>query len=391
MPNSIFSKFAQIGIFPLGNIHSTQTPAMECTTFIFDKAHLLPELNQKNLIKKTSHAFNNLYYGGVDTPTTRRLASKLAEIEKGYSSIVTPSGQSAINLLLTTFVKSGDHVLVFDTVIYSTKWLLDHYQRRGVAVEYLTPKDINILDLKLKRETKLVFLENPGAITFELLDISKIVKKCSRHQALVAVDNTWAASTFQHPLASGADISLISMSKTHAAIEGVSLGALITRRNDLYARIKSTSALIGNHVSSHTCAAALRALSTLGARLCFQMKTTLQIITHLKTAPLCRTIAHPTLQYSSNKLQQLNINGFNSLVTFELSCSRQDLIRRINRLKLIKNGYGWGGPISLINTIDTNNLPSAKRLGLGTSCARLYVGLEDPRDLLNDLDQMLAI
>ncbi|MNH08164.1 Cystathionine beta-lyase [compost metagenome] len=258
----------------------------------------------------------------------------------------------------------------------------------GVAVEYFTPNDASTLNSKLRRETKLVFIENPGSITYELIDICTVISLCRDHPALIVTDNTWAASMYQHPLEIGADISLISMSKTHAAVEGISLGALITRRRDLYVKLKTISALTGNHVSSHTCAAALRALSTLGARLSFQMNTTRVVIRHLETSPLCKKIFHPTVQHTDDTLRHFKITGFNSLLTLELSCSRDNLISRINRLRLIKIGYGWGGSISLINLAKTNDLPSAKRFNLSSSCARLYLGLEDPHDLLIDLDNM---
>lgn len=389
MPNSKISNLAQIGIFPVGGTCLAHTPSMEHTTVIAPQFDLLPKINRRSLLKTNNHLFAGLYYGGVDTPTTRQLASKLADIEKGKFSILAPSGQSAITLLLLSFVKPGDHILAIDTVIYSTRWLLDHCQHMDIEVEYFTPHDLTRLDTRLRPETKLIFIENPGSITYELIEINSIIEMRRDHPALVVTDNTWAASLFQHPLEIGADISLISMSKTHSAVEGVSLGALITRRKDLFTRLKTTSALTGNHVSSHTCAAALRALTTLGARLSFQMKTTTIIIEYLEKSSLCKQILHPTSQHTDAALQDFKISGFNSLVTFELSCSRDELITRMNRLRLIKIGYGWGGSISLINLVETIDLPSAKRFNLSTSCVRLYLGLEDPCDLLNDLDNML--
>lgn len=389
MSNSKISDLAQIGIFPVDGTRLANTPSMECTTIIADKVDLLPKVNRRSLLRANHHLFTGLYYGGVDTPTTRQLSTKLAAIENGKFSVLTPSGQSAISLLLLSFVKPGDHILAIDTVIYSTRWLLDHCQLMGIEVEYFTPHEACILNSKLKSKTKLIFIENPGSITYEIVEIESIVRLCCDHPALIVTDNTWAASLFQRPLEIGSDISLISMSKSHAAVEGVSLGALITQRTDIYSQLKTTSALIGNHVNSHACAAALRALTTLGARLSFQMKTTQAIIEYLEKDPLCKKILHPSIQYTNTTLHRLKIIGYNSLLTFETSCSLDELVERINRLKIIKIGYGWGGSISLINLIDTTGLPSAMRFNLSTSCVRLYVGLEDPHDLLQDLENML--
>lgn len=386
-----YSYLAQVGIFTIGDTSLSHTPGMECTTFLAKEIHLLPKINQRNLIKFNSQILQGLYYGVVDTPTTRQLTSKLAHLEKGQFSILTPSGQSAINLLLLSLLKPGDHILAVYTIIYSTRWLFNHCQHMGIRVDYFTPKDTATLATKLKPETKFVFIESPGAITYELINIRTAVDQCSNHQALIIADNTWAASSFHHPLEMGADISLISMSKMHAAIEGISLGALITQQKDLFAKIKTTSALIGNHVSSHTCAAALRALSTLGSRLSFQMSTTRRVIGHLKTCALCKKILHPTVQNTEDILRDHKIHGFNSLLTLELSCSPDELMKRINRLRLIKIGYGWGGSTSLVNIAETIHLPSAMRFSLSNSCIRLYLGLEDPNEIIKDLDNMLRI
>lgn len=390
MPEMPRSKLAQVGLFPTGGIQSTQTPAMECTSYLVDTFDQLPPINEESLADIDNDLFSGLYYGGVDTPTTRQLSQRVADLEEGKFAVLTPSGQSAFNLLLTTFVKPGDHVLAGDTIVYSTRWLLNHFENIGVKIEYFTPSEASTLKNKLTLKTKLIIFENPGAFTYEVMDISAIVESRHDHPALIVADNTWAASLFHHPLSLGADISLISMSKYHGAVEGISLGALITKRKDLYVNLKITSALTGNHVSSHACSAAIRSISTLGARLSFQMSTTRKVLRSLKPLPLLKQVIHPILQNTELHLQNSMIYGFNSLFTAEFSCSRNELISRLNRLNLIKIGYGWGGTTSLVNLIDTRDMPSAKRLGINSECARIYLGLEDPDELTRDLTNAFA-
>ncbi|MFP3862229.1 PLP-dependent transferase [Pseudomonas capeferrum] len=390
MPEMTLSKLAQVGLFPTGGIQSTQTPAMECTSYLVDTFDQLPPINEESLSDTDNDLFNGLYYGGVETPTTRQLSQRVADIEKGKFAVLTPSGQSAFNLLLSTFVKPGDHVLAGDTIIYSTKWLLSYFENRGVRIEYFTPNEAATLKNKLTLKTKLIIIENPGAFTYEIMDIRAIVESRQDHPALIVADNTWAASIFHHPLSLGADISLISMSKYHGAVEGISLGALTTKRKDLYLNLKITSTLMGNHVSSHVCSAAIRSISTLGARLSFQMSTTRKVLQSIKPIPLLKQVIHPTLQNTELHLQNSMISGYNSLLTAEFSCSRDELISRLNRLSVIKIGYGWGGAISLVNLIDTHDMPSAKRLGINRECARIYLGLEDPDELIRDLTNALT-
>jgi len=385
MTEMTLSKLAQVGLFSIGGIQSTQTPAMECTSYLVDTFDQLPPINEESLADTDNDLFSGLYYGGVDTPTTRQLSQRVANIEKGKFSVLTPSGQSAFNLLLSTFVKPGDHVLAGDSTVYSTKWLLGYFESIGVKIEYFTPNDAATLKNKLTLKTKLIIFENPGAFTYEVMDISAIVESRHDHPALIVADNTWAASLFHQPLSVGADISLISLSKYHGAIEGVSLGALTTKRQDLYSNLKIISALMGNHVSSHACSAAIRSISTLGVRLSFQMSTTRKVLQSLTSMPLLKQVIHPILQNTELHLQNSKISGFNSLLTAEFSCSRDELVDRLNRLNVIKIGYGWGGAISLINLIDTHDMPSAKRLGIKGECARIYLGLEDPDELIRDL------
>ncbi|MCO7516183.1 PLP-dependent transferase [Pseudomonas guariconensis] len=386
-----FTHLAQIGLFSLGDIQSAQTPPMESTTYVVENFDNLPSINNNSLTRPSSRIFEGLYYGGVDTPTTRQLAARMAAIEKGNFSVLTASGQNAFHLLLSATAKPGDHILVGDTIIYTTQWLLSHFQSYGLDIEYFTPKDALSIRKKLKPKTKVIIWENPGAFTYEIIDSRAIIESCKNHPAITAVDNTWAASTFYHPLELGADVSLVSMSKSHAATEGVSLGALITKRDDVFSILKTTSALIGNHVSSYACAAALRSISTLGARLTLQMHTTRLVIDHFKALPLARRVLHPIVQNSKSDLYEKNYSGFNSIITVQFSCSRDELIARLNQLKIIKIGYGWGGTISLANLVDTTDMPSANRLSLNGSCVRFYLGLEDPYDLIKDIKNSFSI
>lgn len=381
------SMFAHAGLFPTGEVYCTSTPAMESTTYITQRFERLPLVNQASLTGVPEGLFDGLYYGGVDTPTTRQLALQLAAMEKGKFTVITPSGQFAINLLFTTLVRAGDHVLVGDTSIYSTQWLFQHFINTGIDIETFSPNDAKHLKTRLTQKTKLIFIENPGAITFEITDIASLAESLKDHPVIIAVDNTWAASSFHHPLSLGADISLLSMSKSHAAIEGISLGALATNRKDIHSQLKTTSALIGNHVSSYACAAALRAITTLGARLDTQMSTTRKVLRALTSMPLIRKVIHPIIDYPECSLTALHISGFNSILTIELTCTREDAIVKLNKLRLIKIGYGWGGSVSIINFVEMRQSPSANRLGITGECLRIYLGLEGADDLIGDLQK----
>lgn len=377
---------AQIGLFPLGNVQSTTTPAINTTTFIVRSLSELSPINNSSLIKNCNKLFSKLYYGGIDTPTTRQLSQKIAKIEKGKFALLAPSGQSAIHLLITARTMPGDHVLICDTVTYSTQWLLDqHFAAIGIEVEYFEPSEASSLSSRLKPNTKIVFWESPGAFTYELVDGRAVVEACKDHSALTVLDNTWAASTFYHPLEAGVDATLISMTKSHAAVSGISLGAIVTNNRIFFESIKTVVALLGSHVSSETCANALYSMSTLSARLSLQMSTTRYIIEVLTGLSAIKRVLHPTVRNDQNNLFNRDYSGFNSLISIEFACHYEEVITRIDRLKVIKVGYGWGGTISLVSLFNPAEWRSAKRLDLRSSYARIYLGLEDVHDIEMDL------
>ncbi|GAB3627932.1 cystathionine beta-lyase [Pandoraea terrae] len=346
----------------------------------------LSPIANASLTEGSDETFTGLYYGGIDTPTTRHLANRIARIEKGRFTVLAPSGQSAIHLLLTTTTKPGDHLLVCDTITYTTRWLLDqHFQALGVDVEYFEPQDAPVLSSRLRPNTKVVFWESPGAFTFELVDGKAVVRACEDHPAITVMDNTWAASTFHHPLEVGVDVALISITKTHAATGGVSLGAIVTNDRDLFERTKSIAALLGSHVGADACASALQSMSTLAARLSCQMATTSLAIGVFIGMTGVKRVFHPTLPNGNSDLFVRDYVGFNSLVSVEFAWPLDETIQLLDRLKVIKIGYGWGGTISLVNHFDPCGWPSAKRVGLSGSCARFYFGLEDVHDIERDL------
>ncbi|MBK5012303.1 cystathionine beta-lyase [Pseudomonas sp. S60] len=377
--------FAQGGIFPVGDMYSLQTPSMESTTYITNTPDRLLPIDAESLVANYESPFEGLYYGGVDTPTTKQAAQQIAQMEKGEHAVLTPSGQSALHLLLLALLKPGDHVLVGDTVIYTTRWLLEYFKQKGMAVEYFAPQEAHALRTKLRSHTRVVLWETPGAYTYELIDSAAVIEACNHHPTLMVVDNTWSASTFSFPLEMNVDICILSLSKSLAAVEGVSLGALITRRPEIFKIFKQTSALIGNHVSSHVCAAALRSISTLAARLHAQQLSTVAVIKYLEMQHSVVKVLHPLVQHSVSELAKYSIDGYNSLITVQLTHEKKTLVRQLGLLRVIRIGYGWGGTVSLATPIVMDNNSSAQRMNITGTCIRLYIGLEHPNDLISDL------
>lgn len=383
------TNIARIGMFPLGTVKSPITPAVNATTFVTQTLDDLATIDDSSLTRASSGVFDGLYYGGIDTPTTLHLAAQIAALERGRNAVLTPSGQSAVAIAMSALVQPGDHLLVGDTTTYTTKWLFDqHFARTGVQVEYFSPNDAAIISKKLKPNTKAVFMECPGAFTYELIEIEPIVEACRRHNVITVVDNTWAASTFFHPLTRGIDLSVVSLTKTHAAVAGISLGAVISNRDDLHASIKSQAALLGYHVSSEACSNALMSISTLGTRLSHQMCSTDMVIDALGSLERISRILHPSLQTNYDyDLFRRYFSGYNSLLSVEFDMTTEEIISRVNQLKVVSIGYGWGGTISLVNVFDPNKWRTVSQSEATGTCIRFYIGLEDASDIAEDISQ----
>lgn len=381
------TKLSQIGLFPLGQVRAPITPAINATTFISKGIEGLAPIDAESLTSIEDDVFGGLYYGGVDTPTTLHLAAQISRLEGGQFAVLAPSGQSAITGALAAFLRPGDHFLVGDTTTYTTRWLFDqHFQSWGVQVEYFGPEDAPSIASRMRPNTKAVFWESPGAFTYEIVDVRPIVHACKDHPAITIMDNTWAASTFFRPLEHDVDLSVISLTKSHAAVSGVSLGATVTNHQNLFNAVKSTSALLGSHVSSESCSKALISMSTLGPRLLYQMSSTEAAIGALLSIDGISRVFHPSLPTNKDhKLYQRDFSGFNSLVSVEFAWPLDEVIERINRLQVVNVGYGWGGSLSLINIFDPTQWPSSRRLDIDRIYARFYFGLEDTADLTQDL------
>lgn len=383
---------ARVGLFPLGSVKSTTTPAINATTFISETFEALAKISDNSLLKRFNDVTEGLYYGGVDTPTTLHMAAQVAALEKGSHAVITPSGQSAVTIAISALVSAGDHVLVVDSATYSTKWLFDrHFSRGGVQIEYFRPKEAYTICERIRANTRVVFMEIPGSFTFDLIDLEVVVAACRSHGVISIVDNTWSASTFLNPFAHGVDLSVVSLGKTHAASAGVSLGAVVSRSDGVHAKVKCEAALLGYHVSSEACSSALISISTLASRLSQQMTSTEVIIEALGSVCSVFRIMHPSIPADTNgPLFKKYFSGFNSLLSVEFRMRSEDLVACLNKLRLINIGYGWGGTLSLVCMFGKDELPHLSKVGITGPCARFYIGLEDPSELAEDIAQAFS-
>jgi len=330
-------------------------------------------------------------YGLYGTPTTLELAGKICELEKGYRTIVTPGGQGAISLINLAFLKTGDHILIPQSVYTPNRKLASHVLRRfGVETDFYRPDIGGGIQELFRENTRLVWCESPGSITMEIQDVPAIVKAAHSHSLLVALDNTWSAGVYFDAFAHGVDITMQALTKYVAGHSDVLLGSVTVKEKGLYQQLGATQQLLGSAASPDDCSLALRGMRTMAVRLKHIEVSALRIARWLAARPEIERVLHPAIEGSpGHELWKRDFSGSAGVfsIIFQPETTKADVLAFVDGLELFEIGYSWGGVTSLAVAYDFRG--SKGRPDYGHRIVRLNTGLEDTEDLIEDLDQSL--
>lgn len=358
-------------------------PVYRASTFLFET------LEDFETAAKTP--FDGPFYGRVGTPTTFAFEQAMAELEGGYRGIACASGVAAISAALLAFLNAGDHVLVVDTVYEPVRRFCTRMLARlGIETTFYEPGlGANIAAL-VRPNTRLIYLEAPGSGTFDMQDIPAIVAVAKAHGIKTAIDNTWATPLYLKPLALGVDVSIHSATKYIVGHSDAVLGVL-TANEGAYDAVRRATQDLGAPAGSEECNLGLRGLRTLEVRLQRHSASALRIAQWLETQPQVARVLYPALpSFPQHELWKRHFSGASGLFSFELKTADNAAVRRfIDGLTHFKIGFSWGGFESLILPVHPENRQVAKWEGKG-ALLRLQIGLEDPADLITDLDAGLA-
>ncbi|WP_142846898.1 cystathionine beta-lyase [Telmatospirillum sp. J64-1] len=333
--------------------------------------------------------FEGVRYGRFGTPTTFAFEEAVAALEGGWRSIATSSGLAAITGALTALLSAGDHLLMVDSVYGPTRKFCDSVLRRfGIETTYYDPLVGAGINSLIRTNTKVVFVESPGSLTFEVQDIPAIVEAAHRHGALVVMDNTWASPLFFQPFAHGVDVSVQAATKYIVGHSDAMLGT-ITTTEELWLKVKTAVAAFGYAAGSEETYLGLRGLRTLGARLRQHQESGLAVARWLQSRPEVTRILHPALPDDpGHALWERDFSGASGLFGVELKpVSKTALAALIDGLEHFGLGYSWGGFESLI--IPAHIQRTASNWKAEGPVIRLHIGLEDPQDLIADLEKGL--
>ena len=330
-------------------------------------------------------------YGLHGTPTHCALIERLSEIEQAEHIHLAPSGLAAIALTFLSFLRSGDHMLLpsssYGPTVELAKGLL---RDLGVEVELYDPMIGGDIASLIRINTALVWCESPGSISMEIQDVPAIAAAARARHVPVAIDNTYGAGVLFDAFAAGCDISVQALTKYQAGHSDLLMGSVAARDAAIGKRIGRTSMLLGLGVSPDDCSLVLRGLKTFELRLRHLGNSALEVATWLSRREEVTAVLHPAFpDCPGHEVWKRDWTGSASLFSFILgNWTREQVVKFVEALELFDIGFSWGGANSLVITYHDLDRPSAQ---LGHLLVRLNIGLEDPADLVADLDQALAL
>lgn len=343
--------------------------------------------------QRTQRQYTGFYYGIHGTPTTLALNEALAELSGGHRSVVTASGLSAVTETLMAFLRQGDHILVADTVYGPTRaFCTSVLSRFGVDVTFYDPLAGAAIAEWMRPDTRIVYMESPGSLTFEVQDVPAIARAARAGGAVVILDNTWATPLNFRAFEHGVDVEIQAGSKYLAGHSDVLLGVITARTEELFRTLKDGLDASGECVSPDLCYETLRGMRTLAVRLRHHERSAVQIARWLAGRPEVAGVLHPALpQHPGHALWRRDFRGSSSLFAVLLRTeSARAASAMLDGLSLFKIGASFGGFESLVLPAHPAETRTARPWREPGTLVRLHVGLEAVEDLIADLEAGFA-
>ena len=382
LPIKPATRFVTGGRDPFAHYGYVNTPVYHASTLLYRSA-------QDYLARRSRYQ-----YGRKGTPTSEALSSAIAELEGPQCAGVAllSSGLAAAALALTSVLKAGDHVLVTDSVYEPTrKFCEGTLKRNGVTTSYYDPLIGGGIAALMQPNTRAVYCESPGSLTFDIQDIPAIAAAAHAHGAVVLMDNTWASPLYFRPLDKGVDLAIQSGSKYIGGHSDLMLGT-ISANEAHWQPLIGTVYGMGLCVGPDDMNFGLRGLRTMGVRLKQHFKAGLKVARWLEARPEVLRVLHPGLEsHPGHAIWKRDFTGACGLFSIVLKPVPQAAVYAfINELSLFGIGASWGGYESLVIPFNCTDVRTATGWTPGGPTVRFHIGLEDTDDLIGDLERGFA-
>jgi len=377
------TRLAQKGRKPRSQPATVNLPVVRASTVTF------ASMDEMEAVQKRFDAGEPApTYGIVNMPLRTAFEEMMVEVEGGHRAVTLPSGLAAVAVAIMAASKAGDHALVADSVYSPTRrFCVQTLARFGVEATFYDPCiGAGIAEL-MRPNTRVVYLENPGSLTFEVQDFPAIAAVARERGAAVIHDNTWATGIFFRSFDHGADLVVQAATKYPAGHSDVLVGSVVASEA-WWPRLRDASRDLGQTASPDDVFLALRGMRTLDVRLRQHERNALQVAQWLAAHPGVARVLHPALPDDpGHALWRRDFLGSSGLFGVELKpCSRALLAAFIDHLEFFALGYSWGGYESLVVPARLGGARSVRKW-TGGPLIRLHIGLEEPADLIADLER----
>jgi len=370
---------------------SVNPPVVRASTLIFKSIEDIRKTQNKSNKNPIGGHFT---YGREGSSTTFALQQMLRKIEESYQVFLAPTGFGSVFLAIFSVVRPGNEILLSDPIYSPTRLLTENFLKEfNIKAVFYDPNNINDLKNKISKKTKLIFVENPGSNTFEFQDLGKIVALAKRKKIYTAIDNTWGTAYYLKPIQLGFDMSIVSATKYYSGHSDVMAGTLAVSKK-VYKKVWWYNHVSGHRLSADDAYLVIRGLRTLDLRLEKHQENTKIIIKWLAQQKKIVKILYPYKTSSTSyKLWKKYYSGASGLLGIVIkSKSKSSVYKFVNSLEFFSIGYSWGGFESLA-VYNDYIIEMGKRLFFklekNQHLIRLHIGLEDPKDLINDLRRSL--
>ena len=369
--------------------HSVNPPVVRASTIIFKSMNDIRRTQAKH---KRDPRGGHFDYGRQGTSTTHILQKILTKLEESYHVFLTPTGFGSVFLAIFSVVRPGDEIITADPVYNPTRMLTQDYLKEyGIKTSFYNPHDLNSIKKNITKKTKLIFVENPGSNTFEFQDLSKVISIAKKNNILTAIDNTWATPYFFKPIKLGFDMAIVSATKYYSGHSDVMGGSLAVNKK-VFKHVEKTQKITGLRLGPDDAYLITRGLRTLDVRLDKHQDNAKKVASFLSKNKKVKLL-YPYKKGSFNyKMWKKYYSGASGLMGIKIKAkNKKSVIKFVNSLKLFGYGYSWGGFESLALHQGKSERGNRKFLNLESDerLVRLHIGLEDPKDLIDDLRRCL--
>ncbi|MFH1120910.1 MAG: aminotransferase class I/II-fold pyridoxal phosphate-dependent enzyme [Bacteroidota bacterium] len=371
-------------------LRSATVPIYQTSTFFFDNAD-----HGANCFSGVDDGY---IYTRIGNPTINALETLVADLESGVQGIATSSGMAAVNTIYMALLSKGDHMVSSAAVYGPSRVVMEqHWSRFGVESSYVNTANINEIKSAIRPNTKVLYIETPANPTMDITDLEACSKLAHEKGILLVVDNTFCSPYLQRPLEQGADVVFHSMTKFLNGHADIVAGMIVTKDKKLGSKLRSMMVTLGCNMDPHQAYLVIRGIRTLGIRIERAQQSAMIIARYLENHPKVEWVMYPGLpSHPQHTLAEKQMDGFGSMISFELKGGLHAGKILMDNVKIAILAVSLGGVETLIQhpaSMTHSKVPAEAKLkaGITDGLVRYSVGIEDVDDLINDLDQSLAL